>query len=49
MFPPSVPFSFEARKKDVNARDKRGHDVKGCDSIRPHRNGFSTALAMPDS
>src|SRR5258708_3814687 len=27
---PSTPFSLKARKKDMDARDKRGHDAKRC-------------------
>jgi len=33
---PSTPCSLKLSKKDVDARDKRGHDGGGV--IRPHRN-----------
>jgi hypothetical protein len=33
---PSTPFLLRAREKDVDARDKRGHDSRGV--IALHRN-----------
>jgi hypothetical protein len=35
---PSMPLSLKGRKKDMDARDKRGHD--GGEVIRSHRNAL---------
>jgi hypothetical protein len=35
---PSTPFSLSRRKKDVDARDKRGHD--GEEAIPSHRDAL---------
>jgi len=34
LVPPSTPFSLKPSKKDVDARDKRGHD--GGEAVPSH-------------